>query len=124
MTRVTTCQIEKYLSSLSHLLTNYGGEDAKQYVQSLATHHGLKVAMTVPEELTVSLAIKSPGTIDTETVAAKVVVPFPRDRYKAWVDEQQGQHLCSECGKPIRVRRRHYWLGIPTPIRSLLKKEP
>ena len=72
VTRITREQIEKYLKSLSSLLSNYGGEEAKHYIQSLVTHHGLQVRMTGPEQLSISLAIKSPGTINTETVTVKL----------------------------------------------------
>jgi hypothetical protein len=113
VTRITRGQIEKYLSSLCHLLTDYGGEDTKQYIRSLVTHHGLQVRMTGPEKLLVSLAIKSPGTIEAETVATRVEVPLHRDKYAAFVRENQDKHRCSECDKPIEILRRHFWLGVP-----------
>lgn len=113
VTRITRAQIEKYLSSLCDLLADHGGEDAKQYIQSLVTHHGLQVRMTGPEKLLVSLAVKSPGTMETETVGTSVEVPLYRDKYAAFVQENQGKHRCSVCGKPIEILRRHCWLGIP-----------
>lgn len=113
VTRITKAQIEKYLGSLSHLLTNYGGDEAKHYLQSLATHHGLQVRMTGPEALSISLAIKSPGTIDTTMVDARVETPLHKDKYGAWVEENQGKDLCEECGEPVKILRRHFWMGVP-----------
>jgi hypothetical protein len=69
--------------------------------------------MMRPEKLVVSLAIKSPGTIETETVGAKVETPLFKDKYAAFVRENQRKHHCTECGKPIEVLRRHFWPGIP-----------
>ncbi len=69
--------------------------------------------MTGPESLSISLAVKSPGTINTETVRVKLETPTPKDKYAAWIRENQGKHSCAVCGKPIEILRRHYWMGIP-----------
>ena len=78
---------------------------------SVVKHHRLQVRMTGPEKLVPSMAIKSPGTVETETVAARVEVPVYKDKYAAFVRENQRKHRCTECGKPIQVLRRHFWLG-------------
>ena len=46
-------------------------------------------------------------------MVTRVEVPLHRDKYAAFVRENQGKHRCSECDKPIEVLRRHFWLGIP-----------
>ena len=40
-------------------------------------------------------------------------MPLHRDKYAAFVRENQGKHRCSECDKPIEILRRPFWLGIP-----------
>jgi predicted DNA-binding transcriptional regulator AlpA len=113
VTRVTKAQIAKYLGSLSHLLTNYGGDDAKQYIHSLAAHHGLSVQMAGPQSLSISLAIKSPGTMNAETVSVSATVAMPKNKITVWLEEQKGKHVCTVCHKPVTVERRHFWRGVP-----------
>lgn len=79
--------------------------------------------MTGPEMLSISLAIKSPGTIDTQTVGATLETPLHKDKYGAWVNENQGKCLCELCQKPIEVLRRHYWMGLPRRHQSCHSKE-
>ena len=39
---------------------------------------------------------------------------FPTDTITAWLKaEQAAGHSCEQCGKPVAVRRVHYWRGVP-----------
>jgi excisionase family DNA binding protein len=69
------------------------------------------------QTLVIRLALRPPGA-DGEAAREHAVrlegdARMPLDRITAWVEENQCRHLCKECGKVIRVERRHYWRGIP-----------
>jgi predicted DNA-binding transcriptional regulator AlpA len=68
--------------------------------------------------MTISLRLCPPGmeegTQQEFTVPLEGEARLPQDKVTAWVEENQGKHICTcGCGREIKVIRRYYWRGIP-----------
>ena len=81
-------------------------DGGQRLVLALAEHHGL--VATLADAATMVIRLELAGGIPIE-IEAKL----PGDKITEWLSDQQGQHNCAECGKPIDVQRRHYWRGVP-----------
>jgi predicted DNA-binding transcriptional regulator AlpA len=110
-------RIAAYLRSLGDLVSK-SSDQGKMLVQSLVEHHGLQVHVIDDYTLRMSLRLRPPGSdVDaTEDFAVAIEgdARLPSDKITAWVEGQQGKTICAcGCGRPVMIRRRHYWMGVP-----------
>jgi site-specific DNA recombinase len=115
---ITRDRVARYLKSLSALVGQT--EDAgKSFVASLVEHHGLTVTAADAKTLRVKMRLRPPGANgdgdDEFAVELDGDARLPADRITAWVAEHQAKaRSCAcGCGRPVEIRRRHYWLGVP-----------
>jgi len=112
-------RVARYLKSLASL----AGETAdagKSLIRSLAEHHGLQITVKDKSHLTIRLRLVPPGTAGDTNVAEFAVeiqgdARMKADKITEWMREQEGKHRCTcGCDKVLPIRRKHFWMGIPT----------
>ena len=117
VTRITREQVANYLGSMFKLIDQHSPAEGKAFVQSLAQHHGLRVEVTGPNAIGITLGVKSPGTVSDNVVQLTTEAVLPEKLRSAkgdkWLAAHQGKHKCEGCGKVITVVRHHLWTGIP-----------
>jgi DNA invertase Pin-like site-specific DNA recombinase/predicted DNA-binding transcriptional regulator AlpA len=114
---ITREQIAKHLRDLATSIprTRDGGV---ALVATLIKHHGLRVQLQDEGALVVSLSFGPPGLTADQVVEHSIelqtLADYPRGKVDEWLEQNKGSVSCRHCGKPVEVRRWHYWNGLPS----------
>lgn len=119
--RTTREQIAAHLDDLANAIPK-SKDGGVALVQSLVENHGLQVQLVDAGRMVIRLAFRPPGVSADKTVEHAVLVEtearFPQGKIDAWLERQNGKRKCKLCGKPIEVKRHHFWQGLPKTHRK------
>lgn len=121
LNHITREQIAAHLDDLANAITK-SKDGGVALVQSLVEQHALRVQLVDSETMIIRLGFRPPGVGIEDSVEHAVHLeteaPFPAGKIDAWLERHQSKLKCKLCGKPIPVKRHHYWQGLPTTHRK------
>ncbi len=113
---ITKSQIQRYLDDLVNTIAN-SKDSGVALVQTFVEYHGLRVLLVGADKLVIRMALVppgvDPGVCAEHAVSIEAEAELPPSEVDAWLRQHQGTVRCKICGKPIAVKRHHYWNGLP-----------